>query len=455
MPTLEIGPTHPINYRAEIVEPIFALIPAGESAAVVASASMGKSRLVQFLLRDDVRQHYLGNTAEHTLLVWVDCNRMADISEWGLHELILTALVEAVGTQREVDTVRQQLNQLRREAIIESNALLAQRHVELAVRMVCQEHGLRLCLLLDEFDESFHTLSVQTLASLRALRDANKYWLTYVLFMRHHPARLRDPEECEGFYELISRSILGLKPYRQEDARRILAQLIARRALDPTTLSKDTKHQILHLSGGHPGLMVGLIDALVKSPPLGVGWEEWVQEQPNIEEELRKLWLGLSKEERRTLNHLALNVSTGFREREDLQLKGLIHLDSDLLVKEDPTFFTPLLRKFATTQSPGSNDELRVDLQSGAVYVGGITCDALTFKEFELLALLYKHEKKLCSTEQIIAALYPDDAGFEISNNNIASLVGRVRKKIELNPGPPQYLITAKGRGYRLVTKPE
>ncbi|MBP7961645.1 MAG: winged helix-turn-helix domain-containing protein [Caldilineaceae bacterium] len=449
----EIGPTHPITYRAEIVGPIFALIHAGESAAVVASASMGKSRLVQFLLRHDVRRHYLGDAADATLLAWADCNRMAKISEWGLHELILTALVEAIGTRPGMEAVRQQLNQLRREAIVESNALLAQRHVELAVRMVCQEHGLRVCLLFDEFDESFSTLPVQALASLRALRDANKYWLTYVLFLRHHPAHLRDPEECEGFYELISRSILGLKPYTDEDARRILIQLQARRGHRLLNLSEEIVTELLRLSGGHPGLLGALVDGLTNSQPLGVGWQEWAQRLDNVQEELRKLWAGLRVDERQALNRLALSASTGFRERESLLLKGLIRQKD----RQDFTFFTPLLRDFAATQPPNGGD-LRVDVQSGAIYVNGKLCETLTAREFDLFKFLYEHTGEICEIDQIVAHLYPDykkDKKSGVFNNTITALVGRVRKKIEPYPGPPQYLLNVKGRGYKLMTTPD
>ncbi|MEZ4676320.1 MAG: hypothetical protein R2932_19020 [Caldilineaceae bacterium] len=63
--------------------PLFARIHAGESCAVVGAASMGKSRLLQFILRPDVATHYLAKltqaNATPTLLLWIDCNRMAEV----------------------------------------------------------------------------------------------------------------------------------------------------------------------------------------------------------------------------------------------------------------------------------------------------------------------------------------------------------------------------------------
>jgi hypothetical protein len=447
----EIGPSHPITYRQELLTPLSTCIRAWESCAIVGAASMGKSRLLQFLLRTDVRRHYLGDEAERTLLLWADCNRLAAVSEWGLYELILTSLVEASGEHQAATTIRTQLIELRREAIIERSALLAQRHLELAVHMLCHEQGLRLVILLDEFDECYRTLTEQALANLRALRDANKYRLCYVLFLRDHPAQMRPPGECEGFYELLSRSIFGLRPYREDDARRVLAQLQARHRTRLQIMGDETTAQLLRLSGGHPGLLGALVNGLMESPPLGVPWDDWAQKQEDVQDELRKLWEGLRNKERVALNHLALGLSTSLREQESLLLKGLIHEDGSHSV----TFFTPLLEQFAAVHAPSADSILRVDLQAGAVYRDGILCGDLTAKEFDLLAYLYQHKEQVCEVEQVIAELYPGNAGFEINANTISALVGRVRRKIEPDPKHPQFLLNVKGRGYRLTTAPE
>ncbi|MFM7171961.1 MAG: hypothetical protein ACKO4U_02865, partial [Caldilinea sp.] len=248
----EIGPEHPLTYRQEIAEPIFQLIRSGESMAVVGLASMGKSRLLRFLLRPDVQAHYLGDDSPSTWLVLVDGNRLATVSEWGLYELLLTALIEAASGQLEAGVV-DWLGGLRREVILSENALLARRYVELATQVLCRQHALRLCLVCDEFDECYRSLPSSGLHNLRSLRDADRYSLCYLLLLRDHPARLRSPDDHEGFYELFSRSILGLKPYMLADGRRVLAQLAVRRRFPLTAQQEEL---LLHLSGAHPGLMV-------------------------------------------------------------------------------------------------------------------------------------------------------------------------------------------------------
>ena len=51
----------PITFRASEVEQIMAVLRAGESCTVVGIGSVGKSNLLRFLQREDVRQAYLGD----------------------------------------------------------------------------------------------------------------------------------------------------------------------------------------------------------------------------------------------------------------------------------------------------------------------------------------------------------------------------------------------------------
>ncbi len=436
----------PLSYRQEILTPLFKLVQSTESCVLVGVASMGKSRLVQHMLQRSVQQHYLADNAQNILFVWVDCNRLAAVTEWGLYELILTALTEAVDSQAPAN-LRQDLNQLRKEALLAGNALLAQRHVELAVRMLAQERRLQLCLLLDEFDEAYQTLPRQTLANLRALRDANKYRLSYILLMRDHPAQLRPPQECEGFYELCSRTIIGLKPHTLEDTQALLKGIALRRSHESGALTEETIKQICQFSGGHPGLVVALLNALIQTPPIGLSWLEWGQACPEPTEECRKIWEGLRNEEQRALHHLANKLTLGFRERDSLVLKGLIHASQP----EQFSFFSPLFHHFVTQQAPAAKYQLHIDKPAGTVWVNGQRTKTLTDKEFKLLAYFYAHQSDICEVSQVIAALYPGSEGFNINDNAISALVKRLRDKIEPDPKHPQFLLNVKGRGYRLL----
>ena len=339
---------------------------------------------------------------------------------------------------------------------MEGNAWLAQRHVELAAQMIARERGLKLCFLFDEFDESYRTLPAQVLANLRALRDDNKYWLNYVLFLRQPPNRLRPPDDCEGFYELVSRTVLGLTPYREEDARRVIEQIATRRQHELGALSTEAVDQMMHLSGNHPGLLVALLGAFAQAPPVGKGWLAWATEQPTVQEECRKLWESLSTEEQRALHQQALagkeaRDAMRYELRASLLCKGILVEQVDKHVE----IFSPLLEQYASTHSSAAERGLHIDLQAGTVWINGQQNARLTDKEYELVSYLYEREREICSVEEIIAALYPGEASFEISPNNISSLVRRARGKIEVDSSHPQHLRNFKGRGYMLVTQPQ
>jgi DNA-binding winged helix-turn-helix (wHTH) protein len=448
----ELGPTHPLTYRAEIAAPLFDLLHAGESAAIIAPASMGKSRLLQFLLRPDVQQHYLGDTAATTWLVLADCNRLAELSEWGLYELLLTALTEAAAGQLGVE-LRDWLNGLRREAIIERNALLARRHVELATRALCREHGLRLCFILDEFDAAYKALPPAALANLRALRDADKYSVCFILLMRDHPERLRNPADSEGFYELISRSILGLKPYRRADAQQVIAQLAARRR---HAVSAGQEAELLLLSGGHPGLLVALFDVLMRgiARSAGINLTHWALEQPQMVEECRKLWVGLGEDERQALSHLVQGISPGYGIRQLLELKGLV-LPS---VDGGDGVFSPVFREYILSQGVITARALWLDEGAAVVWIEGRRVADLTRLEYDLLRLLYHRLGQVCSRDDILAALYPDevlDPEAGSADNRVDSLIRHLRKAIEPDNSHPRYLLTIRGHGYKLVDTPE
>lgn len=448
---------HHSSFRQEIADPFFDLIKSGESCVVVGVAGLGKSRLLQFLLSTDTIDRYLQEDAGEILFVWVDCNRMAEVSPWGLYELLLTTLLESASNHEKTRVVCEQLIPLRSETIIERNPLLAQRNLELALRMLCNDYDITLAIILDEFDESYSTLAPQTLANLQAIRDANKYRLCYALFMRHHPSILRNPNECEGFYDLISRTVLYLKPYGHDDTLEAIRMLMLRRGIKYPGGQQQALEAIAHLSGGHPGLMVGMVAALFELQqneeplPTGDQWADWSHGSSKVDEECRKIWEGLSPDERQALYYLAAGTPMPLKDRTSVVAKGLILDDAEM----HPTFFTPVFRNYVRHYAQIEGPALRVDTASGVVWVHGKASDELTDKEFELVEFLSTRMNMLCNNEEIIAHLWPGEQGFQIGSNTVAALVRRVRKKIEPDPSRPRFLSSIKGRGYRLVDQIE
>ena len=86
---------------------------------------------------------------------------------------------------------------------------------------------------------------------------------------------------------------------------------------------------------------------------------------------------------------------------------------------------------------------------------GDIDTSNLTAKEDLLLEYLRSHPGNVCTKDNLIRAVWPEDQIFEsgIRDDSLAQLVRRLRVKIEVNPSAPQYIHTVPGRGYRFTPK--
>ena len=91
---------------------------------------------------------------------------------------------------------------------------------------------------------------------------------------------------------------------------------------------------------------------------------------------------------------------------------------------------------------------------TGEVWVEGHRAETLTALEYRLLSHLYSHQNMLVSSEQVCRVLWPDESyTYEDQSGALHKLVSRLRAKIEPEPTNPRYLITVRGRGYRLRTE--
>ena len=91
-------------------------------------------------------------------------------------------------------------------------------------------------------------------------------------------------------------------------------------------------------------------------------------------------------------------------------------------------------------------DGLTIDFDSKSIIVEGQEVE-LNPKEFAILYYLSKNQGKVLTKKQIYEEVWEDEYAYD--NNNIMSVISRLRKKIELNIESPQYIETIRGMGYR------
>jgi DNA-binding response OmpR family regulator len=92
-----------------------------------------------------------------------------------------------------------------------------------------------------------------------------------------------------------------------------------------------------------------------------------------------------------------------------------------------------------------------VDEKSGNVYINGkLLSPPLTAHQFSLLRLLYRNKGSICDTDTIIKEVFGQEYMEKVDDQRIAQLVSRLRKRIEPEGKPWQYIQTIHGRGLRL-----
>lgn len=445
-------PEHPVTFRQELVAPLTKKLLAGESVAVIGAASMAKSNLVRFLLRPDVRQHYLGAHSANFIFCLVNTNRLEQ-ADYAGYELILTSLVEAVEQMGGPDDLARQLADLHRELVREKDRLLGLRYLERAVKLLVNKQGWRVVLLLDEFDAFYKSADVQFLRCLRALRDEHKYRLMYVCFARTRLERLRATAEVEDFFELFNRNYLGLQPYQSEDAGRVLDQLQARKE---STLPVAQRELLLTACAGHPGLLVAAFDALVSLPAGQEPTLAALAQDSRVDEECRKLWEGLDLDEQWSLVRLV----TGYPEPAESEPLNLLELKG-LVVRSGNNWqvFSPLFLEHCLARANQESYEINIDEDTASVWVSGKNVTDLSPLEFDLIKFLFRKRGKVCSRDEILIALYPSEFSGthlpELSDNRVDNLIRRLRDKVEPLPNRQRLIRTVRGHGYMLAAAEE
>lgn len=90
--------------------------------------------------------------------------------------------------------------------------------------------------------------------------------------------------------------------------------------------------------------------------------------------------------------------------------------------------------------------DFRIDFDARAVSVRGEAV-RLTPKEFELLAYLVRHAGKVLTHRTLLTAIW--GANYSEQVEYLRVFVGHIRRKIEVEPSSPRYLVTEPWTGYR------
>ncbi len=329
------------------------------------------------------------------------------------------------------------------QSITESeSAFMASLSFNLALNDLCENLDQNLCLLIDEFDEIYSSLDERALLNLRALRDRYIGRLNYVTATLRSLPELRAQVFADEFAEMFVHSTYHMPSLTKKESMLLLD------SIGPTPLTAKRKEVCHRLAGGHPGLIIAISQVLAASPSDEEDFSSIIGRDPQVRAECLKLWSQLTSEEQDNLLTLSLEPQAGLPDH------VLIRLD-DLGLTKDAQPFSPIFADFLGRRARGAEVKVKgvyLDSDSGDVWVDGIRIPVLTDLEFRLLALLYERRDKLTDKYLIVTNVWGEEYLGEVDDARVEKLVSRLRSKIESDPTKPRYLITQRGRGYKLLS---
>lgn len=423
---------------------ILADLAAGQCAAVTGLSNCGKSTLMLALSGEPAEAAYHEIVGRPVLLAYVDCNRAVAISAQAFYEVVLRSLLERIPEVGQPELAADLRGY--HEAITDAGtAFAASLSFNLALTEMCERLGRDVCLLIDEFDELYTALEDRALLNLRALRDRFHDRLGYVTATVRSLPDLRGSPVEDEFAELFARTTYPVPLLNEAEARALLVEL----NLPP--MSRARADVCLELAGGHPGLLVAAAQVVAHWPEEIEGEPAViVGQEPQPRAECLKIWNQITHEEQANLTALAVEPEAG------LASQQLHHLETLGLVR-DGGVFSPLFTAFVARRARGSEmvtEGVHLDPDSGDVWVDEVRIPVLTDLEYRLLKLLHERRDKLTDKYQIVTAVWGEAYLDEIDDARVEKLVSRLRGKIEHDPANPRYLITQRGRGYKLLSRP-
>ncbi len=95
---------------------------------------------------------------------------------------------------------------------------------------------------------------------------------------------------------------------------------------------------------------------------------------------------------------------------------------------------------------------LEIDRERREVWVKGKKLTPPVSKaQFRLLALLHEKPGRVYSRDEIVGAVWPQNAIEGVSDETIDALVGRLRRRIAAVDPDHRYIVTVRGHGFKLV----
>jgi hypothetical protein len=443
--------------RHDKIDKLLQALAESNCAAVVGLSNTGKSMLLRYLRSREIARQYQQLTGRQAAFVYVDCNSMFEVTGQGLYELVLRSVQESIPDLD--DALSARLNDHYRRIVEADTQFLMPLSFNNAMQAIIEDGRRDLVLLLDEFDEAFDALDGRVFLNLRALKDKYPQHLMYVTATVRRLGSKRSDEQTAEFVELSASHTFILRFFSRAESDELADALAEHSGLEDGLTDRE-RDFLWAQTGGHPrqlrGALSHLIELRLNDPDayqahgIDLVLDEMLHDM-TLRSECSRLWGQLGPEERSTLIAVAVGSTDqpGRRALQAVSEWGLVRGEG-----EEAAIFGELMAGFVRRQHTIQRElpsGIWVDQDSGDVWVEGSPAPPLTELEYRLLSLLFTRESKLTDKFQIVETVWGVSYINDVDDTRIEKLVSRLRAKIEPDPSTPRYIITVRGRGYKLV----
>ncbi len=423
-------------------------LTSGMCCSIVGLSNVGKSMLLRAAVEP---------TTADRLIVYVDCNLMPALTDQSFYEVILRATLDTLKhrSRKASAEVVNQIEALYRQVVEAERPIVPALSFNEGIAVLCEQFSQRVALLFDEFDDPFGSLDGRVFLNLRALHDKYES-LVYVTATGTALSERRHDHDAGEFGELFAGHQITVGILADDLARRAA---IAWAKSEGAWLEPDEVDFVVAQAGGHPGLLLAATQIMVRvaaGAPRGARAQALelarvrFESDSLIRDECAKLWGHLSTPTQEALLALLTENDEG---RSDLRRTDLVEFG--LVQPGDPLrLFSQLFAAYVKRQRrmrQPAQAGVWIDVDAGEVWVDGEHVPTLTDLEYRLLLLLYGRLGKICDKYQIVEAVWGQDYIDEVDDARVEKLVSRLRGKVEHDPATPKYLITVRGRGYKLA----
>jgi len=440
--------------RQSDVGPIIQLLNRSHCVELTGFSNVGKSSLMRVLAHVDVWIQQLGEEGSAVSPVYIDCNRMLEMTEQGFYELVLRCLQESSPALAE----NQELQSAYEALVAPANVFQVPLSFSNGLTAALRKTEYKLILLFDEFDEPFQQIDTRVFLNLRAKKDRYGNRLVFVTATVRPLATLRPGDHSGEFGELFSHHPWHLGPLPRHEVERYLRHFSAQYGSVPFEEDIDFVYQ---WTGGHPGYLAGVSRILGRAEAAVEreseseqnrfvflrGLIDRLHQDQTLQTESEKIWKSCTVDQQENLRLLFSGL-----EPDPASLSQLMKHHILVREREELRAFCRLFAEYvlAHQASAPSDEGLHVDDESGEVTVGGRQIE-LTALEYQMVKLLYQNSNRIVDKFEIVNGVWGEEQLPDVDDARIEKLISRLRQKVEPDPAEPVYITTVRGRGYRLV----